>query len=463
MPMSIFFYLQIFGNMGLRRVAEFTLRTLVFHTLLAHSSCGAFRTPIRTGRQPATTSSGVLSASPDASLLSLRRRDFLLVATTTAGLTAGGSLPLFTSKAAAASSSAATAASATGTGTAVTTRLQEAVGGAVSGSVLSLTKVLVKHPLDTVAVRLQTTGSISGRSPPARVGQEPLSPSFADGLSRRALLFRGLFRGIVPPLIFAVPSGAVFFGVKDFSKATLRDLGSTPGQNSARKWLASREGSTLVSVLVAQFPYWAVRNPAELIKTRAQAALELDEILPEGDGIVDEKRSVLDITRAAVDEEGLAALWRGYGENILYAYPADALKFVIYEALTTRGRTGGSGGKAAKVPPLEAAAVGALATAIAQAMTTPLDLVRNRVMVSSSGAPGTDDTKSLLPSSSSLEESPAPSYLGILSGIAREEGLAALWTGTLPRVGKAIISGAVQFGSYEFSKSSMTDFFSRKK
>ena len=310
----------------------------------------------------------------------------------------------------------------------------------LAGGFASATVDVSIYPLDTLKTRLQA----------------PQGFQRAGGTT-------GLFRGVMAAAVGAVPGGAVFFGAKDFSKATLRDLGSTPGQNSARKWLASREGSTLVSVLVAQFPYWAVRNPAELIKTRAQAALELDEILPEGDGIVDEKRSVLDITRAAVDEEGLAALWRGYGENILYAYPADALKFVIYEALTMRGRTGGSGGKAAKVPPLEAAAVGALATAIAQAMTTPLDLVRNRVMVSSSRAAGTDDTKSLLPSSSSLEESPAPSYLGILSGIAREEGFAALWTGTLPRVGKAIISGAVQFGSYEFSKSSMADFFSKKK
>lgn len=44
--------------------------------------------------------------------------------------------------------------------------------------------------------------------------------------------------------------------------------------------------------------------------------------------------------------------------------------------------------------------------------------------------------------------------------IAREEeGFAGLWTGVVPRVAKAVLSGAVQFGSYEFTRGSLARLF----
>jgi solute carrier family 25 S-adenosylmethionine transporter 26 len=54
------------------------------------------------------------------------------------------------------------------------------------------------------------------------------------------------------------------------------------------------------------------------------------------------------------------------------------------------------------------------------------------------------------------------SYFGSLSDIASREGAGALWTGLIPRIGKALLSGAVQFGSYELSKGRMAQFFSKK-
>ena len=33
--------------------------------------------------------------------------------------------------------------------------------------------------------------------------------------------------------------------------------------------------------------------------------------------------------KSAVQQEGLAGLYRGYGSNIAYAFPTDAIKFVV--------------------------------------------------------------------------------------------------------------------------------------
>ena len=184
--------------------------------------------------------------------------------------------------------------------------------------------------------------------------------------------------------------------------------------------------STLLGVLVAQFPYWAVRCPSEVLKTRAQAGLH-----PELD--------LLASAREAVGERGVKALWAGYGENIAYAFPADAIKFLVYEALTSR--TVGA------VPPLEGAAYGAAATAVAQIATTPLDVIRNRAMIESQGA-------GEVASGSFVSR-----YICKFGEIAREEGLEALWAGIYPRIGKSVVSGAVQFGSYEISKGRLASAF----
>jgi hypothetical protein len=286
--------------------------------------------------------------------------------------------------------------------------IQEAIGGIVGGAVVSSSKVLVKHPLDTVSIRIQVAKRNGGEIP------------------RRAVLLEGLWRGVIPPLVFAIPSGAVFFSVKDYTKSLCRKNGF------------SKEAATLIGVFVAQFPYWAIRNPSELLKTRAMVSNVVD------DGI----GGVIASTKAALLEEGgVRGLWRGYGENIICAFPADAVKFVVYEMLT-----GGRGKDS--VPPLEGALAGAVSTAVSQIVTTPLDVVRNRAMLdrSAESGPAAEDRSPMF----------AVRYFKTLVDINREEGPSVLWAGLTPRIGKALLSGAIQFGSYELTKGSLGTYFNGK-
>lgn len=133
---------------------------------------------------------------------------------------------------------------------------------------------------------------------------------------------------------------------------------------------------------------------------------------------------------------GLDAYYIGYWENILYAYPADVIKFVCYDWFS-RGRK--------NLPPAEGAVAGAAATAVAQLVTTPLDVVRNRVMADKRN----DDDDST-------------SYLESLVHLGRDEGVFGLFAGAIPRVGKAILSGAIQFATYEETKQQVGKFFQKK-
>jgi solute carrier family 25 S-adenosylmethionine transporter 26 len=52
-------------------------------------------------------------------------------------------------------------------------------------------------------------------------------------------------------------------------------------------------------------------------------------------------------------------------------------------------------------------------------------------------------------------------YSGALGRLAREEGLKGLFAGATPRVGKAILSGAIQFATYEETKQSISKMLQR--
>ena len=62
-----------------------------------------------------------------------------------------------------------------------------------------------------------------------------------------------------------MPAGAVFFAIKDFTRSVLREQTLLP----LPAWAV-----TCVAVGVAQPPYWLVRNPSEVVKTRQQARME---------------------------------------------------------------------------------------------------------------------------------------------------------------------------------------------
>jgi hypothetical protein len=132
------------------------------------------------------------------------------------------------------------------TSTAEATTLQESISGFVAGAALTGTKTLVKFPLDTATVRLQM-------------------PNSKFSLQDTSRLFRGSYNGVTLSLFSNIPGGAIFFAVKDATKAALR--------HSAMSTLPTW-ATTSLAVAAAQFPYWLVRNPSEVIKVRQQAGIE---------------------------------------------------------------------------------------------------------------------------------------------------------------------------------------------
>ena len=300
---------------------------------------------------------------------------------------------------------------------------QESVSGFVAGGALTVTKTLVKYPLDTITVRLQM-------------------PS--KNAVRDMTLFQDLYAGIWNPLIANIPGGAVFFAVKDAVKTYLVQ----PPLEMSKPW------ATCIAVFIANFPYWLIRNPSEVVKTKQQAAAVINKDLVFSKNNTTISTSTLSAWQEAFGEERqFAKLYVVYFENIVYAYPADVLKFLLYDlfvSMTTAATAStllvASSPASPTISSLEGAALaGAFATATAQFITTPLDLVRNRVMTNMASIGTNKNSKSIWE---------------ILVDIRNSEGGIAAWfKGSIPRVGKAFLSGAIQFATYEEMKQQMLHMF----
>ncbi|CAK9165336.1 unnamed protein product, partial [Ilex paraguariensis] len=202
-------------------------------------------------------------------------------------------------------------------------------------------------------------------------------------------------------------ASAIFVGVYEPVKQKL--LKSFPENLSALAHLtAGAVGGAASSI---------VRVPTEVVKQRMQTG---------------QFNSAPDAVRLIVAKEGFKGLYAGYGSFLLRDLPFDAIQFCIYEQL----RIGYKRAASRDLNDPENAIIGAFAGAITGAITTPLDVVKTRLMVQGS----------------------ANQYKGILHSVGtiiREEGTPALFKGIGPRVLWIGIGGSIFFSVLERTKQTL--------
>ena len=198
--------------------------------------------------------------------------------------------------------------------------------------------------------------------------------------------YTGLYRGLAPVLAGSVPTAALFFWVYDGSKR-----------------LGGSEGGVCVCVAAACMGETAaclVRVPVENVKQRRQAGL--------GPG---------------------AWIYRGYFTTLLRDLPFSAIQLPLWEWLKVKVTV--AQGRPASAQ--ESAMCGAGAGAVAGAVTTPLDVVKTRVMLGG-GAGGVAVGRSLV----------------------KEEGARVLWAGFLPRTAWLTAGSIIYFWVYEETKNRLS-------
>lgn len=280
--------------------------------------------------------------------------------------------------------------------------------GLASGAVAGTTVDFVLYPLDTIKTRLQVQGARDA------------------GVS----LFRGVYRGVAPAMAASAPAGAAFFGTYDFLKRTLA------------QWCPAGTPPPLLHVAAAlggDMAGSAVRVPFEVVKQNLQAR---------------RYRSSMEAVRAIVRAEGVRGLYRGWRSLLVREIPFDVLEFPMYEAF----KSGWARLKGAELHPWESALCGSLAGGIAAGVTTPLDVVKTRLMTQASRGAGGAGAATV------NGGKPPTYYRGVfdaLGRITRDEGLSALFGGVVPRVLWISLGGAIFFGGYEFTKAALLPLYTR--
>eukprot|EP00188_Purpureofilum_apyrenoidigerum_P004085 Plantae.Rhodophyta-Purpureofilum_apyrenoidigerum.ctg44682.p1 GENE.Plantae.Rhodophyta-Purpureofilum_apyrenoidigerum.ctg44682~~Plantae.Rhodophyta-Purpureofilum_apyrenoidigerum.ctg44682.p1 ORF type:complete len:295 (+),score=44.13 Plantae.Rhodophyta-Purpureofilum_apyrenoidigerum.ctg44682:112-996(+) len=254
------------------------------------------------------------------------------------------------------------------------------VSGAVAGSVVDLTL----FPLDTIKTRLQA-GSLSQ--------------------VHNTQLLKGVYRGVWPALIASAPAAATFFGTYDLAKSYLKDAKVLP-----------ETATHLAAAAAADVTSSAVRVPFEKVKQRLQAGLD---------------KGTVSAFRHLLHGQGLRGLFSGYSTLVIRELPFDLIEFPLYEFL----KKNLASSRERKLHPYENALCGSAAGAVAAAITTPLDVVKTRVMLQANGNDGG-----------------LRNIQRTLAKVAAEEGIRGLFAGIFPRVAWISFGGFIFFGGYEYTK-----------
>jgi hypothetical protein len=219
-----------------------------------------------------------------------------------------------------------------------------------------------------------------------------------------------------------MPSAASFFVVYDGVKREL--IGEdTP---SARQAYVHMLASSLGEIAAC-----AIRVPTEVVKQRAQAGLF-------GGSALLAFQDILGLRRTDGYTTMVRELYRGGGVTIMREIPFTIVQFSLWEYFKAsyserqqrmRGRQPGL------VSAAESAVFGSVAGAIAAGLTTPLDVLKTRIMLArkESGA-----------------SSKRAGAVIVLRQIWTQEGIPGLFRGFVPRVGWISTGGAIFLGTYQY-------------
>ncbi|ORZ04049.1 mitochondrial carrier domain-containing protein [Lobosporangium transversale] len=225
--------------------------------------------------------------------------------------------------------------------------------------------------------------------------------------------FRGVYSGLTSAVIGSAPGASMFFVTYEGLKTGLSAVMPGP-QYAPVVHMISASGGEIAACFV--------RVPTEVIKQRMQTK---------------QYKTTTGAVKAVIQNEGILGFYRGYFSTVAREIPFTCIQFPLYEYMKN---TYAFATHRTKVDPWEAAICGSIAGGVAAGITTPLDVIKTRVMLSQRSQAGSQSSAY---------------YSGIISTFKRiltEEGPRALFSGIGPRVMWISIGGSIFLGVYEKAK-----------
>ncbi|WVF68473.1 hypothetical protein IAT40_003240 [Kwoniella sp. CBS 6097] len=282
----------------------------------------------------------------------------------------------------------------------------------VAGAISGLAVDFMFFPLDTIKTRIQSSAGFwqSGG-------------------------FKGVYRGVGSVGMGSAPGAAAFFVTYEALKAKLPQYHFF-AENPAFNHMAAASGAEYVSCLI--------RVPTEVVKSRTQT------------GAYGQGKGSWHSALSTMKFEGIRGFYRGFGITIAREIPFTSIQFPLYEYLKSVLSTQYLNGR--RPTSYEAALCGSVAGGFAAAVTTPLDVVKTRVMLEARTHAPTPPIASASAAGSTIPppqaRQPSPSVLSFpprFLAILRNEGPSALFKGWQPRCFAISLGGAVFLGIYDLA------------
>jgi len=217
--------------------------------------------------------------------------------------------------------------------------------------------------------------------------------------------FRGAYRGLLSAAIGSAPGAALFFSTYETMKGQIKNV------SGGKEHWTHHSGASACGEVVACL----IRVPTDNVKQNMQ---------------VGKYSTLTEAVGSQYRAGGVGAFYTGYATTVAREIPFSFIQFPLYEGF----KKAWASYQGHETNPVQGAACGSAAGAIAAAITTPLDVAKTRIMLDGKGA---DVVKK---------------YTGTVQAlrtIASEEGGAALFNGITPRVGWITVGGFIFFGAYE--------------
>ncbi|BEI86108.1 hypothetical protein CcaverHIS002_0603950 [Cutaneotrichosporon cavernicola] len=267
------------------------------------------------------------------------------------------------------------------------------IAGATAGGI----EAFVTYPLESLKTQLQFH---------ADAKTTPWS-LLKDTVERRGI--KGLYAGVPAVIVGNAVKAGVRFTTYDQFKSMLKD--DEGNITAPRSMLAGLCAGMMEAVIAV--------TPSETIKTKM---------------IEDSKRNVphykgtMDGVRKIVAEEGIGGLYRGVGPVMLRQGANSAVRFSSYSTIKQLAQ--GSLPPGSVLPGWMTFGIGSMAGVITVYTTMPFDVIKTRMQT--------------IEAKKEYRNAVHCAYR-----IITEEGVLKLWKGTVPRLGRLVLSGGIVFSVYE--------------
>ncbi|KAL0723970.1 hypothetical protein Bca4012_038569 [Brassica carinata] len=291
---------------------------------------------------------------------------------------------------------------------------ERALIGAGGGGIAGAFTYVCLLPLDTIKTKLQAKGA-----------SQLYSSSFdaiVKTFQERGIL--GFYSGVSAVIVGSTFSSAVYFGTCEFGKSLLGKFPEFPSV------LIPPTAGAMGNIISS-----AIMVPKELITQRMQVGAS--------------GRRSYQVLLEILEKDGILGLYAGYSATLLRNLPAGVLSYSSFEYL-----------KAAvlektqqnNLEPLQSVCCGALAGAISASITTPLDVVKTRLM-----------TQVHVEVANKLGAAMYSGVAGTVRQILKEEGLVGFTRGMGPRVVHSACFSAIGYFAFETARLTILNEYLKRK